>query len=340
MNEITSSKKIIFPLLLIALIGFFGYLTVMCYNKYDSHNYATADNIVFAIVCFLLALVCAFIYMSIKDIRITTTQVEFKSLMGYKTQTMRLSDISSYTIQNISNKYGKDKEAITLHAKDGTAIKVKENLYSNYDEIKDLLTKDVTRDEKLEARLQCTASLKSALLIIFIGLLILTAGFLSREKVINSKDIFYVKDLAADNIRLTKGRKGNSSSLHIDLMKYPDYDFKVTNLGFSATDSEGALNEIHPMDSIMVGISKDDYDKKISKTITPGFFDIYFGYTHIKVYELRNQNYEFLSIDNYNEVIKRHVFFGMGFFSLVGVMLLGFGIYIYFKAKRNTTEIV
>lgn len=340
MNEITSSKKIMYRLLLAAIIILMGYLSLIFFNKYDSHSYIKAENIVFAIVLLLIGLGCLLIYASVKDITITATQVEFKSFLDYKTRTLRLSDIKAYTLQVIPNKYGKDREAFTLFTKEGEKIKIKGNLYSNYDELKGLLSKNVSRDEKLEVTLQNQNRQKASLFMTAIGIIILTSSYLLRDKEVKPNEIVYIKDIAADNITEYKGRKGNSSSLTIDLMKYPDFRFKISGLRYNATDSEVALREIHTWDSIMIGIPKEDFDKKISKTVTPNFFDIYFGYKGIAVYELRDRNYEFLSVANYNGKVKKHFFLAMGFFSFLGILFMVLGIFNYFKAKRNLTEIV
>lgn len=336
---IISSKKIMYRLILGIIIAIAGYLSVLYFGKYDSHNYVKAENIVFSILFFLISLGCLLVYMSVKDITITSSQVAFKSFLGYKTTTFRLSEITSYTLLTIPNKYGNDREAITLFKKDGEAIKIKGNLYDNYEELKESLIKDVARDEKLESTLQNQNRQKAALFMIAAGVIILTCSYLSREKVINPNEIVYLKDIAAANIKQVKGRKGNSSRLIIDLMKYPDFKFKISDLRYNATDSEAALREIKTWDSIMIGIPKDEFDKKISKTVAPNFIDIYFGYKNIPVYELRNRNYEFLSVANYNQKVKKHFFLGMGFFSVLGILFLILGAINYFKAKQKLSKI-
>ncbi len=328
-----------YRLLLVAFTGALGLFSVLLLNKYDSHSYVRAENILLAPLFFLMALGCIVIYMSVKDVTISGTLAEFKSFLGYKRTTLRLSDIRGYTIQIVRSKYGRESEILTLFSRDEQQVKLKGNLYNNYEELKAALTNEVSEDKALEARIQNRNAKISAKTMIAIGALIVACGYATRDKEIKPTTVTNVKAVVADELYHYKSRKGSSESLTIHLPGYPDFNFKISDLAFTAADSQAALAEIHPGDTVTVGITKEAYDKKIGKTMALTFFDKYFGYEHVKVYALRKNDREYLTVENYNQVVKKSLFFGMGFLGVAAFALLIFGTFALYKANKSTATL-
>jgi hypothetical protein len=93
------------------------------------------------------------------------------------------------------------------------------------------------------------------------------------------------------------------------------------------------IKDFNEGEVLAFAIEKDVYDKKISKKIELTYWDMIFHYDKIHVVEIIDNNFKYLSLEDYNRVHHTNDKWFFGFFGVFGLLLIFGGIAIYKKDK-------
>lgn len=99
------------------------------------------------------------------------------------------------------------------------------------------------------------------------------------------------------------------------------------------------MNDFKKGNEIYLTIEKDQYQKKISKRAQMSFLDKYFHYEKIDVVEVDNDNFKYLSLDDFNKTNRNNDYWGVGFFGILGLFLIITSVYMFLKQRKFSSEI-
>ena len=146
-------------------------------------------------------------------------------------------------------------------------------------------------------------------------------------KPIFEKDIFYISDVLQENIKLKNESKG-SKSMEIVLKNYPVFTFK--EFGYN----DYLMNEFGKGDSIVIGIKKIDFKKKITQTLPLSFKDKYLNYSTINIVQFKTkEGKDYYNLESENNRMKDNSFSSFIIFSIFGSIFLFLSIFILIKPR-------
>ncbi len=145
---------------------------------------------------------------------------------------------------------------------------------------------------------------------------------LNREKQYSSD---YV-EIALTQVNNSEIRTSGKGDRHIQIQtkEYPKYSFKISGIAFENLHSDYYVNKVKQGDTLFVEISKEAYDKKITKTKSLSFRDKTVNYHFITVCGLKHRDIELLSINRYEHAQENNSIWSAFFFIAVGCYFLYF----------------
>ena len=284
----------------------------------------------FAIIIFLFV-------FRIHKVLVFEDKILKKSIFGYSRNIIYYDEIIDYTEIVKDNTSGNWSE-FTLHTNNKTFSIISKD-YENYYELCAYLKSKSVLNKTKSLKIKNKTPLIGKIIIVCIAvfficfLFLLFNMFLHRNDAINYNELSQISGHVTNKIEVSKTARG-SRSIHIRLDNYPEFSFGISGVACDATDDEKLIENVKIGDELTLKINTDEYEKKITKRKELGFFDKYSDYIHIGVYELRDNNYTYLSLDNYNIEKKNDATYGVPLFMLV--LLISF--YYTFNKSKNTQD--
>lgn len=283
----------------------------------------------------LLAFVIFLFIFRIHKVFVFEDRILKKSIFGYSRNVIFYDEINDYTEIVKDNTSGSWSE-FTLHTNNKTFSIISKD-YENYYELcsylknKSVLNK--TKSKKIKNKTPGWIKVLYVIMAVFMLYLFysLITIFLHRNDEINHDELSQISGHITNKIEVSKTAKG-TRSIHIFLDNYPEFSFGISGSAYSALEDSKLIKNVKIGDELTIKINTDEYEKKITKRKPLGFFDKYSSYNHISVFELRDNNYTYLSLDTYNEDKKNDSTYGVPLFLLV--LFIAF-YYEYKKAKNS-----
>ncbi len=331
---IKSNKKITYRVVyLIAIIGSL-LLSISFFNKFNPNSYTDAINIIVAVLFLIFAIICIYGLISVKNYYISNQELIIKSFFGIKSITINNDEIEYWTEIPKNDKYNR-WVILSLFTKVGKEIKISSNYYSNFNEVKNYLIKNKKRNQKVQAQKQIKEIKKSSIILMLFGVVFLFSAFMFFQiKEINSSEISVIGDITSKKIELIIGRK-HSRKILIKLKSFPEFNFQISGANLRETYSQDLINDINVGDSIFLGISKDDYRKKLMKIDSLSLSDKYFHYEIIHVESVKSKAFEYLSLSDNNIGRKDNKYWGFAFFMIPGLIMFVIGIKIFYEYLKK-----
>lgn len=130
-----------------------------------------------------------------------------------------------------------------------------------------------------------------------------------------------------ENVKLIKGSKG-SNSMVINLKNFPIFTFKDSGY------NEYLMNNYGKGDTINIGITSEDYKKKITHILPLSFKDKYLNYSTIYIAQFKTkEGNDYYNLEIENDRMEDNSFTGFIIFSVFGLIFLVLSVFILFKTK-------
>ncbi len=298
-------------------------LSLYSYTKFIALKYPNYIGLIFSVLFLVIALLIFYFLISIKTYTVASNKLTVMSF-GRLQKTYNLNEVKSWTEAQVKGKYGR-YEIFALHFKSGEKIKLSSDIYDNYFELKNELTKNKERNLKLEELNLNKNGLTACIVFTSIGILCLVGAY---NKLQN-------KNLDDINIIVFGGKTSGSIQyfnrkhdyILIKLESYPDFDFRIQGKDLKATFVEDLMNEIKTGDSIFLGIDKTEYRTKIIKIDSLSFPDNYFFSDMISVKSVHSKKNDYLKLSEVNAIRSDDKYWDFGIFAVFGLLLTLPGIY-------------
>ncbi len=156
-------------------------------------------------------------------------------------------------------------------------------------------------------------------------ILLYFAGKFYFDKLPNKENVTKLKGTLKNEIKTKKGRRGNRT-LIIKLKEYPTIEFTIGSVSLRQTFEQKLLEENISGDSLTVFVKNKTYNTKILKIEKIPFPENYLHPESVNVVEVKNKNFTYLSLDDYNKEHKINNYLATGFFGLFGLFMFFLGI--------------
>ncbi len=331
-NQIVISKfdrtnRVIYILCLLLFVGF----SMGCLYNYDIKDITTTFYLIGSIFFIVLAfLILCEIYKSPKII-IHSDKVELVRIFNTKTDIIELRNIQSWLNRKKKSKNGA-YEILYLVLNDFSRLKIKSYNYSNFYQLKQKLTNKKPVNLELEKQLNIKENKQYSFVFILIGIicLFITAKSYNNKK-LSSSDISIVKGHLSEPLKIERRR--SSKTLVIKLNEFPEFNFRVSGMALSETYYDDLMKDFNRGQKLEFAVEREVYDKKISKKTKLKFWDLIFHYDKIHVVEIIDNDFKYLSLEDYNRVHSTNNNWIIVFFGLLGLLLTTGGIVMY--KRRN-----
>jgi hypothetical protein len=279
----------------------------------------------------LFGFLCLISIYSFDSIFIFSDHFKVKSIFGNTKKVIFLNDITTWTEIEKETKYVKWTD-LTIYTEQ-TKYKLTSSIYNNYPQLKNALVRGKKRDLHKQNSWFSRNNFYYAIgFTIFGGLSLFVAYhfYLTKDNEINYSELQTITDVITNKAEIKKGSKG-SRSIRIKLKSYPSFSFDIAGNGYSATYASDYVTNVKIGDTLSLDIIKDEYQMKLTKEKPLGFWDKTINYSFILVYGLRDKNNSYLNLSDYNNEHKSDSPIGIWLFGLVGLFVLGVGLYLFTK---------
>jgi hypothetical protein len=240
-----------------------------------------------------------FAYFKKRSIYLYKDHISFRFGFLLKSIEVRNDAILSWAEVAKSNKRGEWKELTIFTAT--KKYRFQSNHYNGYELLKDNITKEKPRNLDFEENWKTPLNRNISLLLIVLGLIFL---FFSAKSLLNSNKLVDKNQLVETNLIVKSGLKiiryKNSESIHLRFTDNPEFEFTIDPSIFN-DGAKKFISDINRRDTLTISISKEDFEKKISKTKPLTFEDKSFGYYTIYLYSISHKDKSYLSLDEYEK---------------------------------------
>lgn len=206
---------------------------------------------------------------------------------------------SMKSFNEIVRQYKKgEKKCLTILADDKKKYTL-EGDEINYSEIKEaILKKQIKEAQYLEEHINSMFYFIFIPTIIFIVALIGTfINYINEPK--SSYELITISGTIYEKPKnKTHSRPGSYLGLDIYLREYEDFTFGIDEGDLSKSEAKEIVSKLRFGDTLVLKISKEDYDSKITKTRDAGFFKKHLGWRFINVLELEHKGKIYLRFNN------------------------------------------
>ena len=316
---------------IISLLLFIG-LAIGCFSNYNIKDIKTTFYLVGTIFFLVFAFLIIREIFNSPTIIIKSDKVELLRIFNNKSEIIELRNIQSWVNRKKKSKYG-NYEILYLVLSDLKKLKIKSYNYSNFYQLEHKLTHKKPVNHELEKKLNLIENKQYSFAFILIGLTFLGITAKNYEyKKLSSSDISIVKGHLSEPLKLERGRR--SKTLIIKLNEFPEFNFRVGGMSLSETYYEDLMKDFNKGQLLEFAIENKDYDKKISKTTELTFWDLIFHYDKIHIVEIIDNDFKYLSLEDYNRVHNTNNKWLLGFFGIFGLLLTTGGIVTYIRRNE------
>lgn len=307
---------------------------VFCFlllSAYEAKNPTTLSFLLGGISLFLLT--TYFLVLLIKVLKVTfySNRIEVAQMLGSYKKTIALTHIDSWVLRKKKSKYG-DYEILYIVLSDHSHLKFRSYAYNNFHLILNKLKNNKPQNKFLRDQLDRKEQNQFTFFFIAIGIIFMGYALAAfQEKEISRTDISIVKGHLSENIAIKKSK--NSSTLIITLDEHPEYEFKIGSFILQETASGNLMTTYQKGDELQFAIEKEAYEKKITKTQNLSAWDLMFHYHSIPIVEVAEDDFVYLSLENYNKACYNNNLGIILFFGAVGVFFTAFG---FVRLRKKT----
>lgn len=267
-------------------------------------------------------------------------RIEMYSIFKCRTRVISYSDIIGWSEKMRTLKYDKSDEHLILTIySSSTSIQIRSDLYKSYPDLKNFI--GLADDSTIQKPASILELLSWAIsLLLGIGLLSMAAyKYQALEEKLSPDNIVKIKGTISNKLKISEGQYG-SMSLAFRLNEFPDHSFETGTPFVRIIEENHILKEIHTGDTIILGMSKEEYHQRILKDITIPLDDR-IGYSNaLTYYTVSTSTKSYLSLDEYNEensgYKKRYMYLGI----IGGVLCIFFAIKDKPKSKEVKNPII
>lgn len=318
---------------LILLLGGLGFIWLSYYltSAALSEPYPQIVGIILGGFFGLLGFLSIIAIYGFDSILIYSDHLKVKSIFGNTKKIIYLNDIVTWTEIDKENKYIQWTD-LTLYT-DRTKYKLTSSNYKNYPELKNAIVAGKTRDLQKQNAWFRRNNLYYAFGFTILGGLFSYAAyhfFLIRINDLKYSELQTIADVITNRAEIEVGSRG-SRSIIIKLKSYPLFRFNIVGNGFSATHVSDYVANVKIGDTLNLDIKKDEYQMKLTKEKELGFWDKTVNYSLISVYGLRDKNYSYLTLADYNSEYKKDAPIGFVLLGFIGIFMLSGGLYFFTK---------
>jgi hypothetical protein len=306
-------------------------LSMGCLYNYNIKDITTT----FYLIGFIFFIVFAFLIVGELNkspkIIVHSDKIELVRIFNTKTNIIELQNIQSWLIRKKKSKSG-DFEILYLVLNDFSRLKIKSYNYSNFYQLEQKLTNKKPVNIELEKELNIKENKQYSIAFILIGIIFLFITSKNYEnKKLSFNDISIVKGHLSEPLKIERGRR--SKTLVIKLNEFPQFNFRVGGMALGETYYDDLIKDFNRGQALEFAVEREVYDKKISKKTKLTFWDLIFHYDKIPVVEITDNDFKYLSLEDYNSVHDTNNKWIIGFFGLLGSILTIGGIVLY--KRRN-----
>lgn len=303
-----------------------------------THNIAKAypqlPEIACGVLLLLFGLYCLYYCFSRKTVYLFEDSIQLKrGLFGGSTE-IRIADIQSWAEIHKTSKYNNWEELYIFTA--DQKYRFESYNYDDYYQLKYKIIENKTRNLEYEQKRDRKSVRNFSFFFLFFGLLFLGMGlnfYLRIDAPFPSKPYVTLNQIITSEIK-TKREGRSSRSFELKFNDYPEFNFNIKGNYFRAMYTADFMGEVQLGDTITVKILKDDFEKKLAKTKPLTFWDKSIDYYDIEVVSVSHRDKDYLTLaDAVAEKNSGNESNAWGL-SIFGAVLLGAGLFIYFKRKQ------
>ncbi len=322
-SKFDRTNRVIYIISLLFLVG----LAIGCFSNYNLKDVTTTFYLLGSMFFLFFAFLIAREIYNSPTIVIQSDKFELVRIFNIKTDTFELQHIQSWLNRKKKSKNG-DYEILYLIFSDKSRLKIKSYNYCNFNQLEQKLIQNKAINHELEKELSLKENKQYSFAFILIGLVFLGITAKNYEyKNLSSSDISLVKGHVSEPLKIQKERR--SETLIIKLSEFPEFNFRVAGMSLDETYYEDLMNDFHIGQTLEFAIRKEDYDKKIAKTSSLTIWELIFHYDNIHIVEIVDNDFKYLSLEDYNRVHNSNNKSILGFFGILGLLLTLGGIVIF-----------
>lgn len=334
---ITSKVKTKNRILYLFGIFFMSFLCVLLFSKFNPNKLSTYSNLAPGSGFIIFAIYLIYYILNLPKIQVYSDKIELHRFLGLFKRSILFTEINNWLVRKKESKYG-DYKYLYLTLNKNEIIKLNSFDYENFEEVKLKIIKNKPQNHILKEKLEKKEKIKFSIIFTFLGVLfIYIASQFYIYTSLSKNDIYIIKGTLVEDIKLERSKK--SKSLVFKLENLSDFKFKIGSLALGETYYEDLMNDFKKGNEIYLTIEKDQYQKKISKRAQMSFLDKYFHYEKIDVVEVDNDNFKYLSLDDFNKTNRNNDYWGVGFFGILGLVLIITSVYMFLKQRVFSSEI-
>lgn len=308
-------------IIFIGIILFSFFIFLLNNNFHPKNEYDKNLKLLGFFVLSTIILYCVFYLLNHKRIYVYKDYFEIKKLL--QTRKYYFSEITTHYSEYFEGKHNSWTEYyLILNSEEKLTFIDKE--YSNFYDFFSKIKIRVKENKDLNKKLSQPKFLKYLTICGIISCLMFYFSSCFYDfKTVKNSDFSYISSELANDIKLIKETKGNNR-FEFELTNYPNFVFIISGANYTGIlDDDIFLKEFRKGTLVKIGIQKDEFEKKITKSKELDFIDSYLRFSKIQVYQIID-NKNIYQIDNrkVNSWHAENNYWGIGFFSFVGLFFL------------------
>ncbi|MES2544042.1 MAG: hypothetical protein V4548_04095 [Bacteroidota bacterium] len=323
-NKIISKSERSLTNTIIILIGIilFSFFIFLLNNNFQPKNdYEENLKIIGFLVLALIIFYCIYYLLNQKRIYVYENYFEIKNLS--QTRKYHFSEVTTHYSDYFEGKYNSWTEYYLI-LNSGEKLTFIDKEYSNFYDFFSKIKIRVKKNKDLNKKLSQPKFLKYSIICGIIScIMFYFSSYFYDFKTIKNSDFSYISSELVNDINLIKGRKGRKR-FEFELTNYPNFVFIISGANYTGIlDDDIFLKTFRRGALVKIGIQKDEFEKKISKTKELNFIDKYLRFSKIQVYQIiDNKNILQIDIRKVNSWHAENNYWGIGVFSFIGLLFL------------------
>ena len=147
---------------------------------------------------------------------------------------------------------------------------------------------------------------------------------------VRADDLQMVVGTLSEEAHLSPRRRHSTPSITLSLKEFPSLNFTASRATYYAMYAEEFIRDVHRRDSVRIWITKEDYQERIIRGESPGFFRNFVSGGRIDLYGVAGKGSIYLHPDSTHTSSKRD-------YQYLFIILTVIGIFIFYDIK-NTWE--
>lgn len=270
-----------------------------------------------------------FYWLNQKKVFVYVTYFEIKRLFKY--EKYFYDDIKTYFSECKKSKHSTWTEYYLI-TKNDDKITFVDSEYSNFHSFFYKIERKIKKDIKINNTFTKPKFLKYSVYCgIFSFLFFYFSSFFYDFNQIKNNDFTFFKS-KLNNIQIKETNKGKQY-FELELANYPMFKFKIAENNIVNRDV--FLITFKASSVIIIGVSKEDFEKKIAKIKPLGFLDKYLHFSSISVRQVKDlENNFYVKLDKDNKLKTSNNYSAIGLFTFFGLLFLYLSLGNY-RAYRN-----